>query len=120
MAAERYTVQQVIDAIDKGHTPTGAASVLRCHPDTVRNYADRYPTVKKALLSARAEIVDLAEIGLRAAVINKEPWAIAFALKTLAKDIYSERQEVTGANGDALSARVVEVVKDYGPNQPNG
>lgn len=112
MAAERYTVQQVIDAIDKGHTPTGAASVLRCHPDTVRNYADRYPTVKKALLSARAEIVDLAEIGLRAAVVNKEPWAIAFALKTLARETYSERQEVkaeiSGPEGSAIPIKLVD------------
>jgi hypothetical protein len=108
MATEKFTTEQMIDAIRKGHTPTGAASVLKCHPDTIRNYADRYPTVKRALLSQRREIVDLAEIGLRAAVIRKESWAIAFALKTLGKsEGYVERQEHTGADGNAITIKVV-------------
>ena len=107
---QRYTVDQVIDAIKTGHTPKGAAAVLGCCPDTVRNYAVRYPSVKKALDTERQDIVDIAESGLRAAVERGEAWAVAFALKTLAKDIYSERQEVTGANGDTLvvTTRIVK------------
>jgi hypothetical protein len=107
---QRYTVDQVIDAIKAGHTPKGAAAVLGCCPDTVRNYAVRYQSVKKALDTERQDIVDIAESGLRAAVERGEAWAVAFALKTLAKDIYSERQEVTGANGDTLvvTTRIVK------------
>lgn len=99
---QRFAVIEVIEAIRKGHTPAMAAGLLKCNADTVRNYADRYPTVKAALLSERKAIVDYAENGLYGAVINREPWAIAFALKTLAKDIYTERHEVTGKDGGAL------------------
>lgn len=106
MAKERYTVGQVIEAIGKGHTPTGAAALLKCHSDTVRNYADRYPTVKAALVAQRREIVDLAEIGLRAAVIRAEPWAVAFALKTLAREMYSERVEHAGEDGGPVVIQV--------------
>lgn len=96
---QTFTTQQVIDAIVQGHTPTGAASILKCDPNTVRNYAERYPTVKAALLEHRKQIVDLAELGLRAAVVRGEPWAVAFALKTLARDTYSERIEHAGTDG---------------------
>lgn len=91
----RYTVKAVIDAINRGYTPTGAATILGCHADTVRNYADRYPTVRAALKAKRKELVDLGEIGLRAAIVRGEGWAIAFALKTLGKDEgYVERAEI--------------------------
>lgn len=106
---QRYKPQQVIDAIGQGHTPTGAASILKCDPDTVRRYADRYPTVKAALLEHRKQIVDIAELGLRAAVTRGEPWAVAFALKTLARETYSERIEHAGPDGGA-----VEIVLSWG------
>jgi len=54
-------------------------------------------------LSERAALVDLAEMGFKSAILNKEPWALAFALKTLGKHLgYVERQEVTGADGGAV------------------
>ena len=100
---QQFTVQQVIEAIHLAQTPTGAAHVLKCHPDTIRNYAKRYTTVNEALLSERAELVDLAEMGFKSAIMNKEPWALAFALKTLGKHLgYVERQELTGADGEAM------------------
>ena len=104
---EQFKIDEILAAIEEGHTPTGAAHVLRCHADTIRNYAKRYPKVDAALKSKRRDIVDLAESGLRIAVLNKEAWAIAFALKTLGKDDgYTERQEVTGANGDSIVIRL--------------
>lgn len=99
----QFTVEQVIDAIHEGHTPTGAGLILHCHPDTIRNYADKYTTVKAALMSERRALVDLAETGLRSALLSREAWAIAFTLKTLGKDDgYAERQEVTGKDGAAI------------------
>ena len=98
-----YTVEQVIEAIRKAQTPTGAGLVLKCTATTIRNYAKRYPTVRDALLAERAALVDLAEMGFKSAIINKEPWALALALKTLGKHLgYVERQEVTGADGEAI------------------
>ena len=108
-SSPHFTAQQVIDAITQGHTPTGAASILKCDPNTIRNYAERYPTVKAALLEHRRQIVDIAELGLRAAVTRGEPWAVAFALKTLARETYSERIEHAGTDGGP-----VEIVLSWG------
>lgn len=104
---QQFTVDQVIAAIHQAQTPTGAGMVLKCAPETIRNYARRYATVKEALLSERASLVDLAEMGFKSAIINKEPWALAFALKTLGKHLgYVERQEVTGADGKPQKVEV--------------
>lgn len=99
---QHYTVEEVIAAIREAQTPTGAGKVLGCHAETIRNYARRYATVKAALLSERKGIVDHAERGLFNAVKAAEPWAVTFALKTLAKDVYSERTEHTGADGGPI------------------
>ena len=102
---QRYKVEDVIDAIERGMTPFGAARMLGCHPDTVRNYTDRYPTVKRALLSKRKELVDLAEMGLRGALLDNAPWAIAFTLRTLGRDNgYVERSEhrLAGEDGGPI------------------
>ena len=111
MKKQKFSTNQVIEAIQKAQTPTGAARLLGCHPDTIRNYAKRYSTVQDALLSERAALVDLAEMGFKSAILNKEPWALAFALKTLGKHLgYVERQEVTGADGGKLQ---IEYVNDW-------
>ena len=108
MKKQKFSTNQVIEAIQKAQTPTGAARLLGCHPDTIRNYAKRYSTVQDALLSERAALVDLAEMGFKSAILNKEPWALAFALKTLGKHLgYVERQEVTGAEGSHIVVRLV-------------
>ena len=111
---KRFGTDDIIKAIQTGQTPMGAAKVLGCTPETIRNYAKRYPSVALALVTERQNTVDLAERGLRSAVVREEPWAIAFSLKTLAKDIYSERQEITGRDGEALSiaTRVVRTKAD--------
>lgn len=109
---QTYTVEQVIDAIRKAQTPTGAALMLKCHPDTIRNYAKRYKTVNDALLAERAALVDLAEMGFKSAIINKEPWALAFALKTLGKHLgYVERTDIT-SNDQPLETNVVVYLPD--------
>lgn len=117
MASKKFTAQEVIDAIRKGYTPTGAAHILHCNPDTIRNYAEHYPTVKAELLEHRKQIVDLAETGLRGAVLRSEPWAVAFALKTLAPEIYNppQRLEHGGPNGGPMEL----VVKGYRTVSPD-
>ena len=50
---EKFTPEQVIEAIRKGHTAAGAARVLGCESETIRAYAKRYATVHKALYGAR-------------------------------------------------------------------
>lgn len=93
---ERYTTQEVIAALENGYTCVGAGQLLGCSAETVRNYANKYPTVKAALHAKRRELVDLAEISLRRAIVNGEGWAVAMTLKTLGRDDgYVERQEVS-------------------------
>ena len=112
---ERYTAQEVIDALERGYTCVGAGQLLGCSAETVRNYANKYPTVKTALRAKRSELVDLAEMSLRRAIMAGEAWAVALTLKTLGKDDgYVERtqQEVTGPDGGAVRLRV-EYVNDW-------
>jgi hypothetical protein len=105
---KKFKIDEVIEAIEKGHTPKDAAKILGCHPDTIRNYADSNERVKRALLSERKDLVDMAKGGLRKHLQRNEAWAIAFTLKTLAKDEgFTERQEVTGKDGGDVIIRVV-------------
>lgn len=104
---ERYTVQDIIDALEKGYTCVGAGQLLGCSAETVRNYARKYPTVDAALRAKRRELVDLAEMSLRRAIVNGEGWAVAMTLKTLGRnDGYVERQEVSGPDGGPVTIRL--------------
>ncbi len=94
----KFTLKQVIQAIDAGKTLTDAARILGCSRQTVYAYAQRYPAVAKALYEAREDLVDLAETALYKAVERGEPWAITFTLKTLGRRRgFSERLEVARA-----------------------
>ena len=99
----KHTAEQVLAAIPTGHTKSGVARVLGCARQTVVGYAKRWATVAAAFEAERAALVDLAEDGLRGALDKEEPWAITFTLKTLGKDTYSERQEVTGKDGGPVT-----------------
>lgn len=104
----RHSLDEVLAAIEKGITRTGAAKVLGVSPVTLWRYAKRWKAVDQALREKRRELVDLAEMGLRGAVLRGEPWAIAFTLRTLGKDEgYTERLEHTGRDGQR---HVIEVV----------
>ncbi len=92
----RHRLEDVLTAIEKGITVTGAARVLGVTRMTMHNYRKRWKSVDDAILAKRHELVDLAESGLRLAVVRQDPWAITFTLKTLAKDVYSERVEHAG------------------------
>lgn len=95
MATEKFTAQQVADALraTKGLISL-AAKRLECDPGTVRNYAARYASVQAAMREERAAFVDVAEAKLMQAVQNGEAWAIALVLKTLGKERgYVERHE---------------------------
>ena len=111
----KRTLSEVLEAVSKGVTITGTAKVLGVDSDTVRNYCKRWQAVDKAIRGKRREMVDLAEMGLRGAVLRGEGWAIAFALKTLGKnDGYTERTEVTGPEGGAV--RFTLRLTDDGPD----
>ena len=117
---ERYTAQEVIDALEKGYTCVGAGQLLGCSAETVRNYANKYPTVKAALKAKRTELVDLAEMSLRRAIVAGEGWAVALTLKTLGKDegyVECVQNEVSGPDGGPVTFRVIyERKRDGSPD----
>lgn len=103
-----HTMIEVLAAVEKGITQTGTAKVLHCDRETIRRYCKRWKAVEDAVKGKRCEMVDLAEMGLRGAVLRGEAWAVAFALKTLGKnDGYTERTEIAGPEGERLAIRVI-------------
>ena len=103
----RVTNTRMLEAVKKnGGAVYLAARELGCAPNTIYNRMERVPSIKQAVEDARGEVVDYAEQKLRLAILNGEPWAIAMALKTIGKSRgYVERQEVTGADGGAVTVR---------------
>jgi hypothetical protein len=91
----RYTVAQLTEALGQSKgLVTIAARMLRCDPDTVRNYAKRYPAVAEKIREEREAFLDVAELALLKAVQGGEAWAVCFALKCLGKERgYVERVE---------------------------
>jgi len=104
----KFTVDQMVAAIkaNKGMV-YNAAKALDCHVQTVYNYRDKYPAVRKALDAEKNSFVSLAYLRLFEAVDRGDSWAVPFVLKTLGKDQgFTERQEVTGNNGDPVSITI--------------
>lgn len=98
-----HTIEEVLAAIEKGFTRTGAAKVLGVSRQTVVRYGRRWKAVNDLLDQKKRELVDYGQMSLRTAVLNGDPWAVQFVLKTLGKDEgYVERQEVTGRDGTPL------------------
>jgi len=121
MAKQRYTAAQVAQALT---TTKGliflAAKRLRCSPDTITNYCNRYPSVQAVRDAMRGQLVDLAEQKLWESIQKGEAWGITLCLKTIGKDRgYVERQELTGHDGHAMVLRVVYDQRPQAPALPS-
>jgi hypothetical protein len=117
----KHDLETVLKAVEKGITASGAARLLRVTRQTMMRYRRKWKAVDEAILAKRRELVDLAEMGLRKAVLEGEPWAVTFALRTLGKDEgYSERHEVTGANGGPVQTTITEMVVQLPPEDSEG
>jgi len=108
MVNEKYTSEQIIAAIKAVDGLVYlAARKLGCGPKTIYNRAKKTQAIQQAIEDSRGELVDIAEQKMRAAVMDREPWAVALVLKTLGKNRgYVERQEHTGAWGGPIAHRV--------------
>ncbi len=107
-----YTDEDIIKAIRAKHGMVYlAARSLGCSHTLIYNRLKQNPLIKETIDACRGVILDDAETKLVSAIKRGEPWAIAFTLKTIGKDRgYTERQEVTGANGASLK---IEYVNDW-------
>jgi hypothetical protein len=104
MAKDRYTAQEVIEALQETRGLRAlAAKRLGCHVGTVDNYVRRYKSVAAVIEQEREAMLDLAEAKLLSAINSGEAWAVCFFLKTQGKKRqYTERVQVTGENGAPL------------------
>jgi hypothetical protein len=110
--ANKYTAEQMADAVKKGKGILAAAATsLGCTRQTVAAYIERYPTVKAAHDEARESTIDFVESRLLKNIDSGDTTAMIFYLKTQGKRRgYVERQEteVTGKNGDAIQVKFVD------------
>jgi len=102
--ANLYSTEQIIEALRATNGLVSlAARQLGCVPGTIYNRAKNTKSVQQAIDDCRDELIDHAELALRSAVLDKEPWAVGLVLKTLGKNRgYVERQEITGSKDAPL------------------
>lgn len=81
-----------------------AARQLGCEPKTIYNRRDKSKAVYDAIEQQRGELVDMAEVGLKKAIIEGNVTAMIWVTKTQGKNRgYVERQEHTGAEGRPIA-----------------
>ena len=115
MATPKFTVAEFIEAIKgTGGIKSVVAKKLGCDWTTVHNYAKRHPSIQAALDAEDESITDLAE-AKALALINSEYWpAIKYRLETRGKNRgYTTRQEITGADGGAITLYSIVSPKDW-------
>lgn len=100
----RVSKQKVIDSL---HATKGAvylaASRLNCSAFTVYDYVNKYEDVKAVKEYYDGELTDIAQLKHREKILGGDWPAIKYQLATKGKDRgYTERQEVTGADGEGL------------------
>lgn len=114
MASEKFTAQQVIDAIKATRGMiTYTAKYLDCAPNTVRNYIKKYKTVAEAMDESKEYLADNIETTLYDIAVGKRDkqtgefttdpnvTALIFLAKThpaLRKRGYAERTEIANAD----------------------
>jgi hypothetical protein len=94
---EKFTAQQMIDALKKSHGMiTFAADLLHCSQNTVRRYIDTYPTVAAAMEEFERHDGDAVELALIDEAINKRnATVLMFLARTKFKDRgYVERLDI--------------------------
>lgn len=106
----KYTVEEIARALlEHRGLYAPAAQSLGASRATIARYVDEYPELKDAVRTAREAQIDFAESQLFAAIKDREPWAIAFYLKTQAKHRgYIERSESVRINIDVSLVQRLE------------
>ncbi len=111
MRTPRYRVEQIAEALRaSAGIYTGAASKLRCSPQTIKNYVQRHKVLQALAEEIRDATLDLAETQLVRALNDGNLTAVIFYLKTKGKERgFTERAEITGASGAAIE--VIDVTR---------
>jgi predicted regulator of amino acid metabolism with ACT domain len=108
---KRLTVEQIETALKKkAGNIAQAAKELGVERNTVYAHIKSSPTLQTVLQNTREELVDIAESALLRGVLDGNMTAIIWTLKAspAAKARgWSERQELTGADGGAVTVKVI-------------
>ena len=110
---EQFTIEEVVDAIMSANgSRIDAADVLGCDPMTVWRYAKKYPQVEEALENADKVVGQLARNTIIDGIMGGDAGCAKWFLthnKNVRSD-WSERTEITGANGGAIQTetRVID------------
>ena len=101
-----YSDKDIIEALHKTRGKIYlAADELGCHYGTIYYHMQKNPEIKKVCDGYRQKMVDRAEKALEECIDERQPWAIALALKTQGKNRgYVERQEVSSTSEVKLYA----------------
>jgi 3'-phosphoadenosine 5'-phosphosulfate sulfotransferase len=101
----KYTTEQIVDALRQTHgLISKAAERLNCSTSTIYERKLGSKAIQQAIDECRDEIIDYAELALRSAVLERQPWAVALVLRTIGrKRGYYESHEVTIPQAIVLS-----------------
>jgi len=108
MAEVKHTLDEIIRAI-KGSSGIKLviARSLGVHRNTVNNYLKKYVSAREAYIDEIEAVGDFAESVIIKSIKNEDvetaKWYARFKLKDRG---YSERQEVTGADGGKIETKV--------------
>ena len=104
-----YTKEQILQAIEKSDgIILNVANELNCSWDTARKYINKWQETKRALNDATEAAIDRCESKLFEKIEAGDGQMIRFFLATKGKHRgYTERQELTGADGEPIRHLVV-------------
>jgi len=107
---ERFKLKDVEAAMRaSGGLRTVAAAKLGCSNATITNYCRKHPVLKEIEDEITERHLDLAEHKLISAIKEGDMTAIIFFLKTKGRHRgYSQRMEVTGADGGPIQTELIE------------
>ena len=119
---ELFTAEQFIKAIPgTGGIVSLIAKKVGCTWHTARKYIDRYATVQQAWRDECEAVLDLAETQAIGAIRKGDPQMVRWYLATKGKQRgYTERHEVTGAEGGAVRVIFDETAEWRGGNPLSG
>jgi lambda repressor-like predicted transcriptional regulator len=110
---DKFSIEEVVDAIIAANgSRIDAADTLGTDPKTIWRYAQKYPRVQEALDDADHIVGQLARNAIIDGIMGGDAGCAKWFLthnKTVRSD-WSERTEITGANGGAIQTetRVID------------
>lgn len=115
---ERYTTAQMIEALHKARgIPARAADMLGCDRHTVLNYCKRYKAVQAAREEAKERLNDWVESRMIKRIEEGSDTMMIWWSRTQMKDRgFTDRQELTGADGGPLTVKIIYDDTDIDPS----